>query len=101
MRAFDIDPDSVSRSRVRKILKSDPTDSKSNVNSLDDDRFVAFRRAFNFDSDGGVTVPLQAMLESVVEIRLRDWRHASGAIEKSRLVSAWAGTRVHQEQISG
>ncbi|KPH05571.1 DUF1217 domain-containing protein (plasmid) [Rhizobium acidisoli] len=67
LRAFDIDPDSVSRSQVRKILESDPTDSKSYVNSLDDDRFVAFRKAFNFDSDGDVTVPLQAMSESVVD----------------------------------
>ncbi|WP_141678204.1 DUF1217 domain-containing protein, partial [Rhizobium leguminosarum] len=52
LRAYDIDPDSVSRSEVRKILESDPSDSKSYVNSLDDDRFVAFRKAFNFDSNG-------------------------------------------------
>ncbi|MBY5873103.1 DUF1217 domain-containing protein [Rhizobium leguminosarum] len=67
LRAYDIDPDSVSRSEVRKILESDPSDSKSYVNSLDDDRFVAFRRAFNFGSNGDVTVPLQAMSESVVD----------------------------------
>jgi hypothetical protein len=67
LRAYDIDPDSVSRSEVRKILESDPSDSKSYVNSLDDDRFVAFRKAFNFDSNGDVTVPLQAMSESVVD----------------------------------
>ncbi|WP_334545714.1 DUF1217 domain-containing protein [Rhizobium leguminosarum] len=67
LRAYDIDPDSVSRSEVRKILESDPSDSKSYVNSLDDDRFVAFRKAFNFDSVGDVTVPLQAMSESVVD----------------------------------
>ncbi|WP_152971066.1 DUF1217 domain-containing protein, partial [Rhizobium ecuadorense] len=48
LRAYDIDPDSVSRSEVRKILESDPSDSKSYVNSLDDDRFVAFRKAFKF-----------------------------------------------------
>ncbi|RWY64300.1 DUF1217 domain-containing protein [Rhizobium leguminosarum] len=67
LRAYDIDPDSVSRSEVRKILESDPADSKSYVNSLDDDRFVAFRQAFNFDDNGDVTVPLQAMSESVVD----------------------------------
>ncbi len=67
LRAYDIDPDSVSRSEVRKILESDPSDSKSYVNSLDDDRFVAFRKAFNFDDNGDVTVPLQAMSESVVD----------------------------------
>ncbi|WP_028733797.1 DUF1217 domain-containing protein [Rhizobium leguminosarum] len=61
LRAYDIDPDSVSRSEVRKILESDPSDSKSYVNSLDDDRFV------NFDSNGDVTVPLQAMSESVID----------------------------------
>ena len=67
LRAYDIDPDSVSRGEVRKILESDPTDSKSYVNSLNDDRFVAFRKAFNFDDNGDVTVPLQAMSESVVD----------------------------------
>ncbi|MGO7860615.1 DUF1217 domain-containing protein [Rhizobium ruizarguesonis] len=67
LRAYDIDPDSVSRSEVREILESDPSDSKSYVNSLDDDRFVAFRKAFNFDDNGDVTVPLQAMSESVVD----------------------------------
>ncbi|MGR9138646.1 DUF1217 domain-containing protein [Rhizobium leguminosarum] len=67
LRAYDIDPESVSRSEVRKILESDPSDSKSYVNSLNDDRFVAFRKAFNFDSNGDVTVPLQAMSESVVD----------------------------------
>ncbi|MGO6678617.1 DUF1217 domain-containing protein [Rhizobium leguminosarum] len=67
LRAYDIDPDSVSRSEVRKILESDPSNSKSYVNSLDDDRFVAFRKAFNFDDNGDVTVPLQAMSESVVD----------------------------------
>ncbi|TBD78285.1 DUF1217 domain-containing protein [Rhizobium ruizarguesonis] len=67
LRAYDIDPDSVSRSEVRKILESDPSDSKSYVNSLDDDRFVAFRKAFDFDDNGDVTVPLQAMSESVVD----------------------------------
>ncbi|WSH68855.1 DUF1217 domain-containing protein (plasmid) [Rhizobium ruizarguesonis] len=67
LHAYDIDPDSVSRSEVRKILESDPADSKSYVNSLDDDRFVAFREAFNFDDNGDVTVPLQAMSESVVD----------------------------------
>ncbi|MGO8550231.1 DUF1217 domain-containing protein, partial [Rhizobium ruizarguesonis] len=52
LRAYDIDTDSVSRSEVRKILESDPADSKSYVNRLDDDRFVAFRKAFNFDDNG-------------------------------------------------
>lgn len=67
LRAFGIDSGEVSKSEVRKILESDPLDSKSYVNSLDDDRLVAFRKAFNFDSDGDVTVPLQAMSESVVD----------------------------------
>ncbi|MBX5194086.1 DUF1217 domain-containing protein [Rhizobium sp. NZLR10] len=67
LRAYGIDSTEVSRSEVRKILESDPTDAKSYVNSLNDDRFVAFRKAFNFDSDGDVTVPLQAMSESVVD----------------------------------
>ncbi|PDT12287.1 flagellar protein [Rhizobium sp. J15] len=67
LRAYGLDSTEVSKSEVRKILESDPSDAKSYVNSLDDDRLVAFRKAFNFDSEGDVSVPLQAMSESVVD----------------------------------
>ncbi|WP_413712265.1 DUF1217 domain-containing protein [Rhizobium sp. Rhizsp82] len=65
--AFGIDPSTVSKAELRKILESDPTDDKSYVNRLHDDRFEAFRDAFNFDSEGDVTVPLQAMSSSVID----------------------------------
>ncbi|OWV82114.1 flagellar protein [Rhizobium sp. R634] len=67
LRAYGLASTEVSKSEVRKILESDPSDAKSYVNSLDDDRLVAFRKAFNFDSGGEVSVPLQAMSESVVD----------------------------------
>lgn len=67
LRSFGIDPSSVSKTELRKILESDPDDPKSYVNELNDDRFVAFREAFNFDSDGNTTVPLQAMSGSVID----------------------------------
>ncbi len=67
LRSFGIDPASVSKSELRSVLSSDPNDPKSYVNGLKDDRFVAFREAFNFDKDGKVSVPLQAMSESVVD----------------------------------
>lgn len=67
LRSFGIDPSSVSKTELRKILESDPDDPKSYVNGLNDDRFVAFREAFNFDTDGNTTVPLQAMSGSVID----------------------------------
>ena len=67
LRAYGLDSTEVSKSEVRKILESDPSDAKGYVNSLDDDGLVAFRKAFNFDSEGDVSVPLQAMSESVVD----------------------------------
>ena len=67
LRSFGIDASTVTKTEMRKILESDPTDKKSYVNSLKDDRFTALREAFNFDSEGNVTVPLQAMSESVVD----------------------------------
>ncbi|SCW89038.1 Protein of unknown function [Rhizobium mongolense subsp. loessense] len=67
LRSYGIDPTSVSKTELRKVLKSDPTDPKSYLNSLRDDRFEALRDAFNFDSDGNVTVPLQAMSGSVID----------------------------------
>ncbi len=67
LRSFGIDPASVSKSELRSILSSDPDDPKSYVNGLKDDRFVAFREAFNFDKDGKASVPLQAMSESVID----------------------------------
>jgi hypothetical protein len=83
LRSYGIEPSSVSKSELKKVLESDPTDPKSYVNSLKDDRFEAFRDAFNFGDDGEVTVPLQAMSESVIDDYAADYkqdkiRHLSG-----------------------
>jgi hypothetical protein len=74
MRSYGIDPTTVSKTELRKILESDPSDPKSYVNSLNDDRFEAFRDAFNFGDDGEVTIPLQAMSESVIDDFAADYK---------------------------
>jgi hypothetical protein len=66
LRAYGIGNDEVTKSQLKKILTSDPYDSKSYVNSLKDDRFVELAKVFNFDSKGKVAAPLQALSPNVV-----------------------------------
>lgn len=66
LRAYGIDPDEVTKSELRKILASDADDAKSYVNSLKDDRFVNLVKAFNFNSEGDIEVPLLVQSENVI-----------------------------------
>ncbi|MDH4983636.1 DUF1217 domain-containing protein [Hyphomicrobium sp. D-2] len=50
--AFDIDPDEVSKTKIKRILLSDPSSVTSYANLLQDSRFKDLAAAFNFDSDG-------------------------------------------------
>ncbi|WP_062014322.1 DUF1217 domain-containing protein [Aureimonas sp. AU4] len=52
MRAFDIDPATVSLNKLRAVLTSDPSDPKSYVSKLKDERFSKLAAAFNFGTDG-------------------------------------------------
>lgn len=54
LKAFDLDPASVSISTVRRVLTSDPSDPKSFVSRLDDPRWSNLAAAFNFGADGKV-----------------------------------------------
>ncbi len=65
LRAYGIDPDEVSMVALRKILSSDLNAKDSYVNQLDDERYVALVKAFNFDSKGDVETPLLALSENV------------------------------------
>ena len=66
LRAFGIGKNEVSRDQLRKIMESDPYDSKSYVNSLKDDRFVELAKAFNFDSTGNLRAPVTALSQTSI-----------------------------------
>lgn len=66
LRAFGIDRNEVSRDQLRKILESDPYDSKSYVSSLKDDRYLELAKAFNFDSKGNLRDPVTALSQSSI-----------------------------------
>ncbi|TXH99671.1 MAG: DUF1217 domain-containing protein [Rhizobium sp.] len=66
LRAFGIDKSEVSRDQLRKILESDPYDSKSYVGSLKDERFVELAKAFNFDSKGNLRDPVVALSQTSI-----------------------------------
>lgn len=67
LRAYGIDPDEVTTTKLRKILASDLDDKDSYANQLDDERFVNLVKAFNFNSEGNVEVPLLAQSENVTD----------------------------------
>ena len=67
LRAYGIDPDEISMTALRKILASDLDAKDSYVNQLDDERYVALVKAFNFDSKGEADRPLLAQSENVTQ----------------------------------
>ncbi len=67
LRAYGIDPDEVSMTKLRKVLSSDPNDAKSYVSQLKDQRYVSLNKAFNFDAKGDVEAPLLAQSEGVTD----------------------------------
>ncbi len=67
LRAHGIDPDEISMTALRKILSSDLDAKDSYVNQLDDERYVALVKAFNFDSKGEADRPLLAQSENVTQ----------------------------------
>ena len=52
LKAVGIDPNTVSFSKVRAVLTSDPTDPNSYVSKLKDERYTQLAAAFNFDENG-------------------------------------------------
>ncbi|NLR98218.1 DUF1217 domain-containing protein [Rhizobium sp. P38BS-XIX] len=66
LRAYGIDRSEISRDKLRKILESDPYDSKSYVGSLKDERFVELAKAFNFDSKGNLRSSVEALPQASI-----------------------------------
>lgn len=57
--AFDIDPDTASLTKIRRVLQSDTSDPESYVNKLGDERYEKLAAAFNFGADGKIAAQRQ------------------------------------------
>ena len=64
MNAFDLDPAKESRTKIYRVLTSDPTDPKSFVRQLKDERYVKLAAAFNFDEKGEITTQRMAQTKA-------------------------------------
>ena len=64
LKAFDLDPTAESHTTIMKVLRSDPSDPTSFVNSLKDDRYVKLAAAFNFGEDGKLATPRMAQTDA-------------------------------------
>lgn len=60
LEAVGLDPNTASVATIEAVLKSDPSNPKSFVYTLADDRYVQLARAFNFDEKGNLRTPLVA-----------------------------------------
>ena len=83
LRAVGLDPEKVSVTTIKAVLKSDPSDPKSYAYTLKDDRYVQLARAFNFDGKGNVTTPLVAQDKAEVTQIQRGY-----IVAKTRFASA-------------
>jgi hypothetical protein len=66
LKAVGLDPDEVSQYTIKKVLTSDLEDENSYVYKLNDERYLTLAKAFNFDTDGDVTVPLTAQSQGTI-----------------------------------
>lgn len=61
LKAYGLDDDKLSIEDIRKILTSDLSDRKSFANSKDDGSYVEFAKAFNFTTNGTVTLDIDSV----------------------------------------
>jgi hypothetical protein len=73
LKSVGLDPTKVSAATIKAVLKSDPTDPKSYVYTLKDDRYLQLARAFNFDAKGNLTTSLVAQDPSEVTQTVKDY----------------------------
>jgi hypothetical protein len=84
LKSFGLDPEEVSPTIIKNVLKSDPDDPKSYVNKLHDDRYVQLARAFNFDSSGNITTPVVAQDAAEVTQVMKDYIIAKTRFTKDK-----------------
>ncbi|MGN6551415.1 MAG: DUF1217 domain-containing protein [Pararhizobium sp.] len=58
--AYGLDPDTESKTIIKQVLTSDPSDPTSFVSRLHDSRYDALAAAFNFTPGGGIHAPKAA-----------------------------------------
>lgn len=73
LRSYGIGEDEISTAQMKKILESDPYDSTSYVSKTKDSRFIALAKAFNFDSNGDLKQPVQALSSTQVNSYISDY----------------------------
>ncbi|MDO9415704.1 DUF1217 domain-containing protein [Pararhizobium sp.] len=66
LKAFGLDPNTESAFNIRKVLTSDLSDPKSYANSLKDKRYLELAKAYNFQTDGTVGIPVLAQSEAEI-----------------------------------
>ncbi|MBR0855980.1 DUF1217 domain-containing protein [Bradyrhizobium liaoningense] len=107
--AVGLDPAKVSKATIKAVLESDPSDPKSYVYTLKDDRYVQLARAFNFDAKGNLTTPLVAqdaaeVLQIAKDYVIQAVKSASTASTKQQAAVRAQATRdatAYQEAIAG
>ncbi len=78
--------------KLKKVLTSDLTDPNSYVYTLKDDRYVQLAKAFNFNADGTLGVPMLAQAESEILNTAKSY-----VIEKSRFGTEEDKTKATEE----
>ncbi|MBS9479305.1 DUF1217 domain-containing protein [Ancylobacter radicis] len=71
MKAFGLEEMSHAKAYMRKVLTEGIVDEKSFANRLNDERFTAFAKAFDFDSYGALTTSRAAARQDVVDKYVR------------------------------
>jgi Protein of unknown function (DUF1217) len=78
--------------KLKKVLTSDLTDPNSYVYTLKDDRYVQLAKAFNFNTDGTLGVPMLAQSESEILNTAKSY-----VVEKSRFGTEDDKTKATEE----
>lgn len=82
--AFGLDPSTETKSKIRDVLMSDPTDASSFARQLRDDRYTALAAAFNFDDKGNAQGPVRAQLGSVKSATVSLYTATLGTLETDK-----------------
>ena len=84
--AFDLDPTTESKSKIKQILTSDLSNPFSFANRQSDPRYRELAAAFNFSADGSVGMPRVAQIDNakLATIRLYNTRTGSTPADQTR-----------------
>ena len=102
LKAFDLDPATESRTTIMRVLSSDPSDPKSFVNSLKDQRYVQLAAAFNFGDDGKLAAPRIAQtVDNQIDTANRYAALLGDSPPADALKAATAETEAYKAALSG